>query len=56
MPLWHDLLRTNEAIGEMFGVSISAVNKASLRINTQCKASKGLRRKLDEIASSGFKI
>lgn len=47
---------TNKAIGEMFGVSISAVNKAAIRINAQSKTSKNFRRKLEEIADSAFKV
>ena len=47
---------TNKAIGEVFGVSISAVNKAALRINTQSEMSKDFRGKLEEIASSAFKV
>ncbi len=47
---------TNKAIGEMFGISISAVNKAAIRINTQSKTSKDFRRKLEEIAYSAFKV
>jgi REP element-mobilizing transposase RayT len=46
----------NKAIGEVFGVSISAVNKAALRINTQSEMSKDFRGKLEEIASSAFKV
>ena len=46
----------NKAIGEMFGVSTSAVNKAALRINTQSKASKDFRRKLEKITYSAFKV
>jgi hypothetical protein len=40
----------------MFGVSISAVNKAAIRINAQGKTSKDYRRKLEEIARSAFKV
>jgi hypothetical protein len=47
---------TNKAVGEMFGVSISAVNKAAIRINAQSKTSKDFRRKLEEIAYSAFKV
>ncbi len=47
---------TNKAIGEMFGVSISAVNKAAIRINAQSKTSKAFRRRLEEIVSSAFKV
>ncbi len=47
---------TNKAVGEMFGVSISAVNKAAIRINAQSKTSKSFRRKLEEIAYSAFKV
>lgn len=46
----------NKEIGEVFGVSPSAVNKASLRINTQSKTSKDLRKKLDRISFSVFKV
>ncbi|MHC4454426.1 MAG: hypothetical protein ACYSWS_06985 [Planctomycetota bacterium] len=38
----------------MFGVSISAVNKAAIRINAQSKTSKDMRRKLEEITYSAF--
>ena len=47
---------TNKAIGEMFGVGISAVNKAAIRVNTQRKTNKDFRRKLEEIAYSAFKV
>ena len=47
---------TNKAIGEVFGVSISAVNKAAIRVNAQSKTSKDFRRKLEEIAYSAFKV
>jgi hypothetical protein len=47
---------TNKAVGETFGVSISAVNKAAIRINAQSKTSKDFRRKLEEIAHSAFKV
>jgi REP element-mobilizing transposase RayT len=47
---------TNKAIGEIFGVSISAVNKAAIRINEQSKTSKDLRRKLEGITYSAFKV
>ncbi len=46
---------SNKAIGEMFGVSISAVNKAAIRVNAQIKTRKNFRRKLEEIAYSAFK-
>jgi hypothetical protein len=38
------------------GESISAVNKAAIRINAQSKTSKDFRRKLEEIAHSAFKV
>ncbi len=47
---------TNKTVGEMFGVSTSAVNKAAIRINTQGKTSKDFRRKLEEITYSAFKV
>ncbi len=47
---------TNKVIGEMFGVSISAVNKAAIRINDQTKTSKELKRKLNKITYSIFKV
>ncbi len=47
---------TNRAIGEVFGVSISAVNKAAMRINAQSKTNKGLRRKLGGVVNSLFKV
>ncbi len=46
----------NKAVGEMFGISISAVNKAAIRINTQSKTSKDFRRKLEKIVHSAFKV
>jgi transposase len=47
---------TNKAVREIFGVSISAVNKAAIRINAQCKTSKNFRRELEEITCSAFKV
>jgi len=46
----------NKAIGEMFGVSTSAVNKASLRINTLSKENKDFRKKLEKTVYSAFKV
>ncbi len=39
---------TNKVIGEMFGVSISAVNKAAIRINDQTKASKEFKEEIEQ--------
>ena len=46
----------NKEIGEMFGVSISAVNKAALRISEQRETSTSLRKKEYRIANSIFKV
>ncbi len=42
----------NKVIGELFGVSISAVNKAALRISIQRKGNKRLIKKIDKIVYS----
>jgi REP element-mobilizing transposase RayT len=47
---------TNKAIGEMYGVSISAVNKAAIRIDSQSKTSEDFRRKLEGFVYSIFKV
>ncbi|MBS1259510.1 MAG: hypothetical protein MAG551_02582 [Candidatus Scalindua arabica] len=54
------LLRTkgeiNKAIGEIFGVSISAVNKAALCICIRSKTSKDFRTRTERLVYSIFKV
>ena len=46
----------NKAIGEIFGVSLSAVNKAALRVSIQRKKQKDLVERIEKIVSSAFKV
>jgi REP element-mobilizing transposase RayT len=46
----------NKEIGEIFGVSLSAVNKAALRVSIQSKTRNDIRRKVERITSSAFKV
>ena len=46
----------NREIGEVFGVSESAVNKASLRLSGRIKKQKKLREKIERIINSVFKV
>ncbi len=46
----------NKAIGELFGVSLSAVNKAALRVSIQRKKQKYLGERIEKIAYSAFKV
>ncbi|MCP4270064.1 MAG: hypothetical protein GY777_31570 [Candidatus Brocadiaceae bacterium] len=46
----------NKDIGGVFGVSLSAVNKAALRISMQSKKSKSIKGRLEQIVSSVFKV
>jgi len=46
----------NNAIGELFGVSLSVVNKAALRVNIQRKKQKNLGGRIEKIAYSAFKV
>ncbi len=46
----------NKVIGEMFGVSLSAVNKAALRVSIQRKKQKDLGERIEKIAYSAFKV
>ncbi len=46
----------NKAIGEIFGVSLSAVNKAALRVSIQRRKQKGLGERIEKIAYSAFKV
>jgi hypothetical protein len=43
-------------IGEMFGVSLSAVNKSALRVSIQRKKQRELGERIDEITNSAFKV
>ncbi len=47
---------TNKAVGEIFGVSISAVNKAALRICMRRKTSKDFRTRTEKLVYSIFKV
>lgn len=46
----------NKRIGEVFGVSISAVTKAALRISEQTKTHSRLKKETDQILYSIFKV
>ncbi|MGR3318614.1 MAG: transposase [Candidatus Anammoxibacter sp.] len=46
----------NKEIGNVFGVSESAVNKAALRIDDQIRTQKYLKIKIDQIVNSVFKV
>jgi REP element-mobilizing transposase RayT len=46
----------NKEIGDIFGVSLSAVNKASLRISMQRKKQKNLGERIEKITYSAFKV
>ncbi len=47
---------TNKAVGELFGVSISAVNKAALRICMRRKTSENFRMRTEKLVYSIFKV
>ncbi len=44
----------NKVIGEIFGVSLSAVNKVALRVSIQRRKQKGLGERIEKIAYSAF--
>ncbi len=46
----------NKAIGEIFGVSLSAVNKVALRVSRQRKKQKDLGERIEKIAYSAFTV
>ena len=46
----------NKRIGEVFGVSLSAVSKAALRIREQTKTQRRFKKEPDQILSSIFKV
>lgn len=46
----------NKRIGEVFGVSLSAVTKAALRISEQMKTQRRLKKETDQIMYSIFKV
>ncbi len=46
----------NKVVGEAFGVSLSAVNKAALRVSMQRKKQKELGARIDRIVYSAFKV
>ena len=46
----------NIEIGEVFGVSLSAVNKAASRVSDQISTKKNIKRKIDRIANTVFKV
>ncbi len=47
---------TNKAVGELFGVSISAVNKAALRRCMRRKTSENFRMRIEKLVYSMFKV
>ncbi len=47
---------TNKAVGELFGVSISAVNKATLRICMRRETSENFRMRTETLVYSIFKV
>ena len=46
----------NKRIGKVFGVSLSAVTKAALRMSKQMKTQKKLKKETDQILYSIFKV
>ena len=46
----------NKRIGEVFSVSLSAATKAALRIREQLKTQRRLKKKIDQILYSIFKV
>lgn len=46
----------NKKIGVVFGVSLSAVTKASLRISERMKTERRLKQEIDQILYSIFKV
>ncbi len=46
----------NREIGEVFGVSESAVNKSALRLSEQIKTRKHIKNKIEKIVYSAFKV
>ena len=46
----------NKRIGEVFGVSLSAVTKAALRISEQTKTLRRFKQEADRILYSIFKV
>ncbi len=46
----------NKEIGELFGVSLSAVNKEALRVSIQGKERKHIRRRIEENVPSALKV
>jgi len=46
----------NKRIGEVFGVSLSAVTKAAQRITEQMKTQRRLKKETDRILNSIFKV
>ena len=51
----HTGLKNNE-IGKIFGVSLTAVNKAAIRISEQMKQQEGVKRKVESIVNSVIKV
>jgi len=46
----------NKSIGEVFGVSLSAVTKAALRVSNQMRTQRRLKQETDQILYSIFKV
>ena len=46
----------DKAIGEIFGASLSAVNKAALRVSIQREKQKNLGKRIEMIVHSAFKV
>ena len=46
----------NKEIGEIFGVSLSAVNKAAIRVSEQMKQKEGVKKKVESIVNSVIKV
>lgn len=47
---------SNKKIGELFGVSHSGVGKAAIRVNEQLRQQKELRKRVENILNSTFKV
>ncbi|MEW6618083.1 MAG: hypothetical protein AB1422_01815 [bacterium] len=47
---------SNKEIGEIFGVSPTAIGKASIRVRNQMSDHKGFKKKVEDIVNSAFEI
>ncbi|MEW6608649.1 MAG: helix-turn-helix domain-containing protein, partial [bacterium] len=47
---------SNKEIGEIFGVSPTAIGKASMRVRNQMSDHKGFKKKVEDIVNSAFEV